>query len=778
MISPITAGPGGDRLVGLTERRVAGSHGAFACVRLRPSPQLHPRLHPRLRLCMHLVWDGPYDASVTKIPAWPDVPGIAYGGDYNPEQWPEEVWADDVTMMAEAGVNLVTVGVFSWAMLEPTEGSYTFGWLDRVLDLLSDSGIAVDLATATASPPPWLGLAYPESLPVRADGTVLWWGSRQAFCPSSRAYRDAATRLVEKLAERYGSHPALRLWHVHNEYGCHNAHCYCDTTAASFRRWLAERYGTIDALNDVWATTFWGQHYSDFAEVIPPRVAPSFQNPGQGLDFCRFSSDELLECYRAERDVLRRVTPDMPITTNLLSFWKPLDYWTWAPELDLVSMDHYLWVTDPSAHVDLSMTADLTRSLGDGHPWLLMEHSPSAVNWQRRNVAKVPGQMRRNSLTHVARGADGVMFFQWRASRGGAEKFHSAMVPHAGVETKVWREVCELGRDLRALAEVRGSRVRADVAIVLDWPSWWAVEQAAQPSVDIRVMTQVRAWYSAMWGRGVTCDFVPVGADLSGYRVVLVPNLYLADAAAVENLSGFASGGGSVVVGCYSGIVEETDTVVLGGYPGAMRELLGIWIEEFFPLLKGEEVVLSRGFGGSFGGSGSGSGSGGGSGGGSRVGSGVAGDEAGTGTTWSELGRATTAEVVSAYASGPVAGSPAVTRNRVGAGWAWYVGTVLGEAALAELLGGICEEARVTAGVGAGGDGAAGTANEVPDGVEIVRRHGDGVSYLFVMNHGPAAAEIAIGTAGTELLSGAAVSDSMSVAAGGVAVVKQVAYAP
>src|SRR5574341_2082309 len=270
---------------------------------------------------------------------WPSgIPGLCFGGDYNPEQWPEPVWEDDVQRMREAGVNLVSVAIFGWAKLEPEEGGYRFDWLDRVLDLLDRNGIRADLATATASPPAWLAHRYPEILPVDRDGARAWPGGRQAFCPSSPAYLERALALVERLATRYRDHPALAMWHVGNELGCHNAHCWCDVSAEAFRRWLRRRYGTVEALNDAWGTAFWSQRYASFDEVLPPRRTLTFGNPTQALDFRRFSSDQPLDNFRAERDVLRRITPGVPVTTNLMvGRFDECDYWAWAPEMDLVA---------------------------------------------------------------------------------------------------------------------------------------------------------------------------------------------------------------------------------------------------------------------------------------------------------------------------------------------------------------------------------------------------------------------------------------------------------
>src|SRR3954467_9364624 len=426
---------------------------------------------------------------------WPGrLRALAFGGDYNPEQWPEAIWHEDVALMREAHVSMVTLGVFSWSVLEPTEGEYDFEWLDRVFEQLHDAGILIALATPTASPPPWFSRAYPDSLPVTVEGQVLGIGARESFCPSSPDYRRPAVRIAGARGARYGDHPALALWHVHNEYGSHVGPCYCDASAAAFRAWLRERYGTLPALNDAWGTTFWSQRYGDWEESTAPRRAPMPVNPAQQLDFMRFSNDSYLECYRLERDVLRDLSPHVPVTTNFMSTTcKHMDYWSWAREVDVVCNDHYLIAEDPDNHVDLAMTADLTRGLAGGRPWLLLEHSTGAVNWQPRNVAKAPGEMRRNSLTHVARGSDGAMFFQWRASRFGAEKFHSAMIPHAGTESRIWHEVSALGADVGALAEIQGSTLAADVAIVWDWEAWWALELEFRPTCDLDYQERIRA---------------------------------------------------------------------------------------------------------------------------------------------------------------------------------------------------------------------------------------------------------------------------------------------
>jgi beta-galactosidase len=656
---------------------------------------------------------------------WPHRPaGIAFGGDYNPEQWPEHVWTEDVALMARAGVNLVSVGIFSWALLEPAPGRFEFGWLDRVLDLLHGADISVDLATPTASPPAWLLRRHPRVRPVTWEGHVLGGGARATYCPSSPEYRAAAAAITEQLATRYSDHPALVMWHVHNEYGGHMAACYCDRCAVEFRRWLVERYGSLDGLNHAWGTAFWGQSYGEWDEIEPPRIAPTTVNPTQRLDFMRFSSDSLLRLYRTERDILHRLSPGVPVTTNFMaSSCKNMDYWTWASEVDVVSNDHYLRAEAPDNHIDLALAADLTRSLAGGAPWLLMEHSTGAVNWQPRNVAKRPGEMRRNSLTHVARGADSVLFFQWRSGRRGSEKFHSAMLPQGGTDTRIWREVVALGSDLTALAPLRGTRVASDVAVVWDWPSWWALEMEGKPSVDLAYRERVDAYYEQLWRAHLTVDFVRPEADLTRDPLVVVPSLYLTTDAAASNLTAYVHSGGTLVVSYFSGIVDGDDAVHPGAFPGALREVLGLTVDEFLPLRQGERVRL---------------------------------DDGSTADLWSEAIVPSGADTVLAYVDGPAAGGPALTRHTVGRGRAWYVSTRPAD------LGGVLRRAYADAGL---------TPPDLPDGVELVRRVGDDQSYAVVVNHRDD--EVDVSVAGWELLTDSPCGPTLRVPAGEVRVVRE-----
>ncbi len=619
--------------------------------------------------------------------------------------------------MQEAGVNLVSLAIFSWSRIEPSQGKYDFEWLDRIMNLLHAGGIAVDLATATASPPPWLSHAHPEMLPVTIDGVRLWHGARQHYCPSSPIYRSAAKRLVEHMAERYASHPALAMWHVGNEFGCHVAHCYCEVSAEAFRRWLQERHGSIEDLNRAWGTDFWSQRYSEWDEVLPPRRTPTWPNPSQQLDFMRFSSDELLACYELERAVLRERTPGVPITTNFMRFFKPLDYWKWAAREDIVSDDVYQDPADPEAGMRSAMAGDLMRSLGRGRPWVLMEQTASRVNWREVNVAKAPGQMRLWCFQAVARGADGVMFFQWRQSRAGAEKFHSAMVPHGTVSTSpVWKEVKQLGHELRGLDTVCGSRVHADVAIVLDWESWWGLELPSKPSTRIRQEAQLEDYYRPLFAANITADFARPDDDLSAYRMVLVPNLYMVGDEAAAALNAYVKGGGTLVMGFFSGVVDPFEHIHLGGYPAPFADMLGLRVADWLPLADGEhlEIVFSDG-------------------------------GKGRCDLWSEIIETAGAHVLATFSGSRVDKRAAITSHHFGSGTAYYVGTRLDDLSMARLLRSIWTAAGVEPSL------------DAPAGVEAVRRSFGHRSILFLLNHKAAAVDVPLAQAGTNLVDAAQV---------------------
>ena len=549
--------------------------------------------------------------------AWPKLltengRGIAFGGDYNPDQWPEEIWDDDIRLMEKAGVNTVALAIFSWDRIQPQENRWDFGWLDRIIDKLGKAGIATDLASATATAPLWLYEKHPEVLPCDKFGHPVNAGSRQSWSPTSPVFKEYALTLCRKLAERYGANPYVTAWHMGNEYGWNNRNDYSDNALNAFRLWCERKYGTIGALNQAWGTTFWGQEMNSFDEVLIPRFmgADSMVNPGQKLDFERFGNDMLLDFYKAERDAIAEICPDKPFTTNFMVSTDQccMDYADWANEVNFVSNDHYFHEGGEMHLDELACSDALMDSFALGKPWYVMEHSTSAVQWKPLNMRKRRGETVRDSLAHVAMGADAINFFQWRASAFGAESFHSAMVPHAGEDTKLFRQVCELGETLRTLADagVQGSELeRSDTAILFSAESEWATRSETLPSMKLNHWRDVRDWYRAFLNAGSRADIVPLKYDWSDYKTVVLPTVLILSAADTQRLADFAAAGGRVVVGYATGLIDENFHTWLGGYPGAgnglLRDMLGIRGEEFNILgsgVEGEPEAIRLGAGG------------------------------------------------------------------------------------------------------------------------------------------------------------------------------------
>lgn len=623
-------------------------------------------------------------------------PKIVYGGDYNPEQWEERTWEEDMRLLKLAGIDILTLNVFSWAALQKEDEVYDFSRLDRIMEMVQKHGFLVCLATSTGAHPAWMAKKYPDILRTGFDGRKRKFGDRHNSCPNSPTYRKYSALLAGKLAQRYQNYQNIAAWHISNEYG---GACYCENCEKAFRLWLKKKYGTIEEVNRVWNTAFWGHTFYDFEEIVVPNLlsehysenGTTFQ--GISLDYARFNSDSILACYQLEYDAIKVHTPQIPVTTNFMGFYKPLDYQKWAGSLDFVSWDSYPFAKETPA--ETAMKHDLMRGLKDGQSFALMEQTPSVTNWQTYNTIKRPHVMRLQSYQAVAHGADAVMFFQMKRSIGACEKFHGAVIDHAGHEnTRIFRECKELGEELNQLgAATLEARAEAKAAIVFDWDNWWAVEYSTGPSRELRYYDEIFNYYKALHALNLGVDFVSVNSELSGYSLVIAPLLYMVKEGFEKKLEEFTAQGGTVVVSFFSGIVDEHDLVTIGGYPGKLRKLLGIWVEEIDGLPEGEENsfrFLETKY---------------------------------PARLLCDIMHTEGAEVVSEYLADFYRGTPVITKNHYGMGTAYYIGSRSNDAFYRMFFQKLCKELEIT------------PAAAVPEGVEAVRRCNSSGEYLFLLNH-------------------------------------------
>lgn len=667
------------------------------------------------------------------------LPKIWYGGDYNPEQWDSGAWSEDERMFKLAGIDVATINVFSWALIQPDEVTYDFSALDETMDRLYKSGVYVCLATGTAAHPAWMAKKYPDVARVDVQGRKRTFGGRHNSCPNSPTYLKYSVKLAGKLAERYKDHPGLLIWHVSNEYG---GYCYCDNCAKAFRVWLRERYGTLYNLNRAWNTRFWGHTFYDWDEIVVPNELSEEWNgnrtnfQGISIDYRRFQSYSLLQAYKSEYEELKKHTPDIPVTTNLMGFYPELDYFEWAKYMDVVSWDNY-----PSLDTPVSRTAmahDLMRGLKSGQPFMLMEQTPSQQNWQAYNSLKRPGVMRLWSYQAIARGADTVMFFQLRRSIGACEKYHGAVIEHVGHEhTRVFRECAELGRELVQISDkLLDARTEAKVAIVYDWENRWATDLTSGPTVDLNYEHEAHKFYDALFKLHIETDMISVEEDLSKYKIVIAPVMYMVKPGFAQKVEQFVSAGGTFVTTFFSGIVNENDLVTIGGYPGELRPVLGIWAEEIDALFPDQknQIVMKSPWGklqGHF--------------------------ECGL---LCDLIHAEGAEVLAEYGTDFYKGMPVLTVNKFGKGRAYYVASSPEASFLEGFLSNLCDEQAVK------------PLMEAPEGVEVTRRVKNGLSYLFVLNHNADPAIVKIDSEKTDILAGEKVSGSLTVPGRGVAILE------
>ena len=627
---------------------------------------------------------------------------ILYGGDYNPDQWDEATIAKDMELFKKANINLVTLPVFSWAKLEPDEGVYDFEWLDKIIDTIYANGIYVSLATPTVAQPAWLSTRYPEVLPVDRAGRKRTHGMRVYFCVNSLKYRERAAAIAEYMVLRYKDHPALVMWHIANEYG---TRCYCPTCEAQFRVWLRKRYGTIENLNTRWHTSFWGRTVYSFEEItLPTELNDDYRfTPVIALEYERFLTDSTISCFLNEADIIRKHTPNIPLSTNMSGYIKKLNQFEFTKHLDFVGWDNYPWPHDKPHFI--AFKHDLMRGLKEGQSYMLMEQSPNQQNWQPYNKLKRPQEVRILTYQAIGRGSDSCLFFQLRQSIGGQEKWHGAVIGHAGHEnTRIFKECTQLGEELKTLGDrfLRG-RTPAKVGLYFDWENWNAVELSSGPSQDLDYLNFVTNFYKPFHDANIAVDVLNVHRDISDYKIIVAPMLYMMKPGVAERIKDFVQNGGCFIATTMTGMVDETDRSIFGEYPGELKEILGIWVEEVDALKPDEKntiVTSSKEYNCDF---------------------------------LCDIIQLRGAEAIATYGQDFYAGYPCVTVNEFGKGKAYYIGTQPDEAFLNDIITKICDENNINA------------PYKADSGIEVTERISEKGRTIFAINNNHHPATIALG---------------------------------
>lgn len=637
---------------------------------------------------------------------------LLHGGDYNPEQWLDcpDILEKDLDMLTEAGCNVVTLGVFSWSTLEPEEGRFCFDWLENIINKLYERGISVILATPSGARPKWLADKYPEVLRVDSERKRALFGFRHNHCYTSPVYREKTAIINRKLAERFGNHPAVILWHISNEYG---GECHCPLCQDAFRKWLKERYHTIEELNKRWCTTFWSHTYNSFDQIESPSPIGETQLHALNLDWKRFVSYQTTDFIKAEIHALREGGSKLPTTANLMYYFNGLNYFELAKAIDVVSWDTYpTWHKQEVIETayDNGMCHDLMRSL-KRKPFFQMESCPTSTNWQGISKLKKPGVLFAQSMQAIAHGGEGALYFQIRQSRGASEKFHGAVIDHyGGTDTRVFREVCHTGSALDKISELAGSNVKSAVALLYDWDSQWAMEDSQGPrNKGLHYKEALLKYYRGFRKLGLNVDLVDMTGDLTDYKILAAPMCYMFRNGFEEKVRKFVKNGGIFVATYWSGIVDDTDRCFLGGVPHGLMDVLGIRSMEIDGLYDWEKNSLIP----------------------------VSDNLLGLGRTYTckylcDLVELRGAEAVMTYGDDFYAGYPALTVNAYGDGQAWYVAADAEKEFQVEFLRRIAEKAGISCGV----------EGEIPEGLEITTRENSEATYYIYQNWGSQTVEI------------------------------------
>lgn len=664
----------------------------------------------------------------------PRFPEFLHGGDYNPDQWLDrpDILDRDVEMMHKAHVNTVSIGIFSWARLEPEDGVYDFAWLDEVIDRLWRGGIRIILATPSGARPAWMAQKYPEVLRVNDRYQRMHFGGRHNHCLTSPVYRRKVAEIDRRLAERYASHPAVILWHLSNEM---SGECRCELCQQAFRDWLRAKYATLDRLNDAWWTAFWAHRYTDWSQVEAPGPMGETSTNGMYIDWRRFVTHQAKTFMMAERDAVQSVDPSLKVTANLMERFWDYDYFDLAEGMDVVSWDAYpLWHSgdDIARAAEFAMNHDMMRSFKD-QPFLLMESTPSQVNWKPVNKLKRPGMHLLSSMQALAHGSQSVLYFQWRKGRGAAEQFHGAVVDHDGRDdTRVFRDVTQVGQALEGgLRPLYGKeKAPAQACIIYDWSNWWAIDYAQTgQNHNMRYFDSVNMHYRSLWQLGVNVDFRDERdcTDLSRYKLVVCPMLFMLKEGFAQKLRAFVAGGGTLLMTYFSGVVDENGLAWLGGAPHGLTDVLGIRATELDALFPADKQRMLLADGRSF-----------------------------AISELCELPEVLGAKSLGVYEEDFYAALPCLTRHAFGQGQAYYLGAKVEQAGLDAIYADIADALALSRAM----------AQALPEGVIATERGGA----VFLQNYSGRAQAVTLKAQYTDLLTGEIAAGDIVMPANGVMV--------
>lgn len=623
-----------------------------------------------------------------------------HGADYNPEQWLDypEIFERDIELMKKAHCNVMSVGIFSWAVLEPEEGVFNFEWLDKVINTLYENGVNTILATPSGARPAWLSQKYPEVLRVSETGVRNHHGFRHNHCYTSPVYREKTAILNGKLAERYANNPAVIMWHISNEFG---GECHCELCQNEFRKWLKEKYKTLDNLNKSWWSTFWSHTFTSWDQIESPSPIGENQVHALNLDWKRFVTDRTIDFMRHEINTVKKYNPNLPATTNFMYYYEGLNYFKFKDYVDVVSYDSYPeWHSEDNIEVAYRVAAfyDIMRSI-KGKPFMLMESTPSMTNWQRVSKLKKPVMHKLASIQAIAHGSNTVQYFQWRKSRGSSEKLHGAVVDHYGKEdNRVFNDVKEVGITLESIKDIINSNVKSDVAIVYDWENMWALNDSQGPrNIGLNYNDIVMDYYKVFWEQGINVDFVDMECNIDKYKLVIAPIIYMTRNNFSDKIRKFVNNGGNFVMTYFSSIVNDTDLCYLGGFPGELMDVFGIRSEEVDALYDYEknEVKLYKN------------------------------DKSYKCTEICDLIHLKEAEALGEYNEDFYKGRPALTKNKFGKGNAYYICSRMEDDFNKEFFKDLLNELEIDRNLNI----------NLSKGITVSKREDDDKKYFFIQNY-------------------------------------------